>query len=74
MGNEEIQAIKQASKTSSELARTTVLEVPTSVSALAVVKLVYGWNNGSPVSREVHAGFCEKLRVGFPRLTHLDLL
>ena len=24
------------------------------------------------MSREVHAGFCEKLRVRFPRLTHLD--
>jgi len=30
----------------------------------------YGWNDGSSVSREAHAGFCEKLRVKFPRLTH----
>ena len=36
-----------------------------------VAMLVYSWNNGSPVSREVHAGFCEKLRVRLPRLTHL---
>ena len=26
---------------------------------------------GGPVSREVHAGICEKLRVRSPRLTHL---
>ena len=26
---------------------------------------------GSPVSREVHAGFCEKLRVRSHRHTHL---
>ena len=58
--------------TSSVLVGTTVPKVQTSVSTLAVVKLAFGWNNGSPVSREVHAGFCEKLRVRFPRLTHLS--
>jgi hypothetical protein len=29
-----------------------------------------GRNDGSPVSREAHAGFCEKLRVKCPQLTH----
>ena len=71
MGNEEIQTIHQMSNTSSVLVGATVPEVQTSVSTLAVVELVFGWNNGSPVSREVHAGFCEKLRVRFPRLTQL---
>ena len=71
MGNEEIQAIEQEAKAGSALVGTAIFEVPTLVSALAIVQLVFGWNNGSPVSREVHAGFCEKLRVRFPRLTHL---
>ena len=59
------------SNTSSLLVGATVPEVQTSVSALAVVELVFGWNNGSLVSREAHAGFCEKLRARSPRLTHL---
>ena len=29
---------------------------------------------GSPVSREVHAGFCEKLRVRSPRLTQIAFI
>ena len=71
MGNEEIQTIQQTSNACGVLVGATVPEVQTSISALAVVELVFGWNNGSPVSREVHAGFCEKLRVRSPRLTHL---
>jgi RNA-directed DNA polymerase len=31
-------------------------------------------DDGSPVSREVHAGFCEGLGVRFPRATHLVVL
>lgn len=71
MGNEEIQAIKQTPKKGSVLVETTVPEVLASVSALAIVKLVFGWNNRSPVNREVHAGLCGMQRVRFPQLTHL---
>ena len=71
MGNEEIQAIEQETTAGSALAGATVPEVPAFVSTLELEQLVFGWNNGSAVSREVHAAFCEKLRVRFPRLTHL---
>ena len=57
MGNAEIQTIEQTAKSGSPLVGTTVPEVPTPVSALAVVQLVIGWDNGSPVNRDVHAGF-----------------
>ena len=48
----------------------TMPALPDSIPALGSCGHEYGWNNGSPVSREVHAGFCEQLRVRFPRLAH----
>ena len=73
MGHEEIQAPSSASASRQRVARWHEGGATRPVRTLVGQRCVCGWNNGSPVNREVHAGFCEKLGVRFPRLTHLDL-
>ena len=70
VGHEEIQTFAWAQEEGTRLVNRQTAEQPESIPSLGSCGNEYGWNDGSPVSREVHAGFCEKLRVKFPRLTH----
>jgi len=42
-----------------------------SLPSLDAARRLNGWNDGSPVTRECHAGFCEQPEVRSLRLTHL---
>ena len=70
VGHEEIQTSPWAQEEGTRLANRQEAALPDSIPSLGPSGNAYGWNDGSPVSREVHAGFCEKLRVRFPWLTH----
>jgi len=72
MGHEEIQAPSSASASRRCVARGHEGKASRPVRSLVGQGCVCGWNDGSPVNREVRAGFCEKLGVRFPRLTHLE--
>ncbi len=70
VGHEEIQTFPWAQEEGTRLVNRQKAARPDSIPSLGSSGNEYGWNDGSPVSREAHAGFCEKLRVKFPRLTH----
>ena len=69
LGHEEIQALARSQASGVRLAWPCEAESAGVVRALVRLRRVLGWNNGSPVSREIHAGFCEQPRGRFPRLT-----
>ena len=70
MGHAEVQTSQGALVTCSSLATCTVTESAWFVPSLGSGREISGWIDGSPVSGDVHAGFCEKPKGQFLRLTH----
>lgn len=70
MGHEEVQAPWKASEAGICLAGGEEAPQSWPVPTLARSLHANGWSDGSAVSGDVHAGFCEHPRGQFPRLTH----
>ena len=70
VGHEEIQTFARAQEEGTRLVNRQKAARPDSIPSLGSTGNEDGWNDGSPVSADAHAVFCEKLRVKFPRLTH----
>lgn len=70
MGHAEVQTSQGALVTCPSLATRTVTQSARFVPSLGSGREIQGWIDGSPVSGDVHAGFCEKPTGKFRRLTH----
>lgn len=69
LGHEEIQTLARSQVSGVRLAWPCEAESAGAVRALVRPRFVLAWSNGSPVSREIHAGFCDLPRGQLPRLT-----
>ena len=63
VGHEEIQTSAWAQEEGTRLANRQKAALPDSIPSLGSSGDEYGWNDGSPVSREVHAGLCVQRRL-----------